>query len=95
MLQFFCKDVHAPNLNTNSRAVTIYQITSYSFNNAKHAKDLFALKEFSNIYTRLMNRATDVFCGCLNSLMAFNRVMSSIVIDFSTISLSKKFSFKI
>jgi O-acetylhomoserine (thiol)-lyase len=63
MLQFFCKGVHAPNLNTNSRAVPIYQTTSYSFNNAKHAKDLFTLKEFSNIYTRLINQATDVFCG--------------------------------
>lgn len=46
---------------TNSRAVPIYQTTSYAFNNADHAARLFALKEFGNIYTRLMNPTTDVF----------------------------------
>lgn len=46
---------------TNSRAVPIYQTTSYSFNDADHAARLFALKEFGNIYTRLMNPTTDVF----------------------------------
>lgn len=46
---------------TNSRAVPIYQTTAYSFNNAKHGADLFALNEFGNIYTRLMNPTTDVF----------------------------------
>ncbi len=46
---------------TNSRAVPIYQTTSYAFNNADHAANLFALKEFGNIYTRLMNPTTDVF----------------------------------
>lgn len=45
---------------TNSRAVPIYQTTSYVFNNAEHAANLFALKEFGNIYTRLMNPTTDV-----------------------------------
>ncbi|MDT8412349.1 MAG: O-acetylhomoserine aminocarboxypropyltransferase/cysteine synthase [Vicingaceae bacterium] len=46
---------------TNSRAVPIYQTTSYTFNNAEHAANLFALKEFGNIYTRIMNPTTDVF----------------------------------
>ncbi len=46
---------------TNSRAVPIYQTTSYAFNDAEHAANLFGLKEFGNIYTRLMNPTTDVF----------------------------------
>jgi O-acetylhomoserine (thiol)-lyase len=46
---------------TNSRAVPIYQTTSYSFNSAEHGANLFALKEFGNIYTRIMNPTNDVF----------------------------------
>jgi len=46
---------------TNSRAVPIYQTTSYVFNNAQHGANLFALKEFGNIYTRIMNPTNDVF----------------------------------
>ncbi|WP_162415395.1 O-acetylhomoserine aminocarboxypropyltransferase/cysteine synthase family protein [Cyclobacterium roseum] len=46
---------------TNSRAVPIYQTTSYVFNSAEHGANLFALKEFGNIYTRIMNPTTDVF----------------------------------
>src|SRR6476659_7740492 len=46
---------------TLSRAVPIYQTTSYGFKNAEHAANLFALKEFGNIYTRIMNPTTDVF----------------------------------
>jgi len=46
---------------TNSRALPIYQTSSYVFNNADHAANLFALKEFGNIYTRIMNPTTDVF----------------------------------
>jgi O-acetylhomoserine (thiol)-lyase len=46
---------------TNSRAVPIYQTTSYVFKNADHAANLFGLKEFGNIYTRIMNPTTDVF----------------------------------
>src|SRR5690606_20639634 len=46
---------------TNSRAVPIYQTTSYAFNDADHAAKLFALQEFGNIYTRLQNPTTDVF----------------------------------
>ncbi|WP_088548606.1 homocysteine synthase [Paenibacillus aquistagni] len=46
---------------TLSRAVPLYQTTSYAFRDADHAANLFALKEFGNIYTRLMNPTTDVF----------------------------------
>lgn len=46
---------------TNSRAVPIYQTTSYGFKNTEHAANLFGLKEFGNIYTRIMNPTTDVF----------------------------------
>jgi O-acetylhomoserine/O-acetylserine sulfhydrylase len=46
---------------TKSRAVPIYQTTSYVFDNADHAANLFGLKEFGNIYTRIMNPTTDVF----------------------------------
>lgn len=46
---------------TKSRAVPIYQTTSYVFNDTDHAANLFALKEFGNIYTRIMNPTTDVF----------------------------------
>jgi len=46
---------------TNSRAVPIYQTTSYGFNSSAHAAALFGLREFGNIYTRLMNPTTDVF----------------------------------
>lgn len=49
-----------PDASTNSRAVPIYQTTSYTFNDAQHAADLFALKEPGNIYTRIMNPTTDV-----------------------------------
>jgi len=45
---------------TGSRAVPIYQTTSYQFNSSEHAANLFGLKEFGNIYTRLMNPTTDV-----------------------------------
>ena len=46
---------------TMSRAVPIYQTTSYGFRDTEHAANLFALKEFGNIYTRIMNPTTDVF----------------------------------
>ena len=46
---------------TNSRAVPIYQTSSYLFNDSEHAANLFKLKEFGNIYTRIMNPTTDVF----------------------------------
>jgi O-acetylhomoserine/O-acetylserine sulfhydrylase len=47
--------------HTKSRAVPIYQTSSYLFNNSEHAANLFGLKEFGNIYTRIMNPTTDVF----------------------------------
>jgi O-acetylhomoserine (thiol)-lyase len=50
-----------PDLATNARAVPLYQTTSFNFNNAEHAASLFALKEFGNIYTRIMNPTTAVF----------------------------------
>src|SRR5687768_15135958 len=46
---------------TRSRAVPIYQTTSYTFKSSEHGANLFALKEFGNIYTRIMNPTTDVF----------------------------------
>jgi O-acetylhomoserine (thiol)-lyase len=46
---------------TNSRAVPIYQTSSYTFNDAQHGADLFGLRKLGNIYTRLMNPTTDVF----------------------------------
>ncbi len=49
-----------PDPVTNARAVPIYATTSYTFNDTDHAANLFALKEFGNIYTRLMNPTTDV-----------------------------------
>ena len=51
----------SPDPATNSRAVPIYQTSSYVFNDVDHGANLFGLKEFGNIYTRLMNPTTDVF----------------------------------
>lgn len=62
-LKFDTLQIHAGQQvdpTTNSRAVPIYQTTSYVFNDPEHAANLFALKEFGNIYTRLMNPTTDV-----------------------------------
>ena len=50
-----------PDPTTGSRAVPIYQTTSYVFKDADHAARLFGLQEFGNIYTRIMNPTTDVF----------------------------------
>ena len=52
---------HNPDRETLSRAVPLYQTSSYVFKNAAHAADLFDLKEFGNIYTRINNPTTDVF----------------------------------
>ena len=60
---FTTRQLHAgqtPDMATGSRAVPIYQTTSYQFQDTQHAADLFALKEFGNIYTRIMNPTTDV-----------------------------------
>ncbi|MEO6701697.1 MAG: bifunctional o-acetylhomoserine/o-acetylserine sulfhydrylase [Jatrophihabitantaceae bacterium] len=59
---FETRQIHAgqsPDSQTNARALPIYQTTSYTFNNAEHAANLFALKEFGNIYTRIMNPTQD------------------------------------
>jgi len=63
-LHFETLQVHAgqqPDPTTGSRAVPLFQTTSYVFKSAEHGANLFALKEFGNIYTRLMNPTTDVF----------------------------------
>jgi O-acetylhomoserine (thiol)-lyase len=52
---------HTPDRETSSRAVPLYQTSSYVFRSAAHAADLFDLKEFGNIYTRINNPTTDVF----------------------------------
>jgi O-acetylhomoserine (thiol)-lyase len=52
---------HTPDSATNARAVPVYQTTSYTFNNSEHGAKLFALKEFGNIYSRIMNPTNDVF----------------------------------
>ena len=61
---FSTRQLHAgqqPDPTTGSRAVPIYQTTSYTFRNTEHAANLFALKEPGNIYTRIMNPTNDVF----------------------------------
>ena len=63
-MRFETKQLHAgqeADPTTKSRAVPIYQTTSYVFDNTEHAENLFALKEPGNIYTRIMNPTTDVF----------------------------------
>ncbi|HMB92673.1 MAG TPA: O-acetylhomoserine aminocarboxypropyltransferase/cysteine synthase [Rhodothermales bacterium] len=52
---------HTPDAATHARAVPIYATTSFTFDDAEHGANLFALKEFGNIYTRIMNPTTDVF----------------------------------
>jgi O-acetylhomoserine (thiol)-lyase len=61
--RFETKQIHsgaAPDPVTNARATPIYQTTSYVFNNSDHAKNLFALAEFGNIYTRIQNPTQNV-----------------------------------
>jgi O-acetylhomoserine (thiol)-lyase len=61
---FTTRQLHAgqiPDPTTHSRAVPIYQTTSYQFDDTDHAARLFSLKEFGNIYTRIMNPTSDVF----------------------------------
>lgn len=63
-LHFDTLQLHAgqePDATTNARAVPIYQTTSFVFNDSAHGADLFALKAFGNIYTRIMNPTSDVF----------------------------------
>ncbi len=68
---FSTRQLHAgysPDPTTGSRAVPLYQTTSYQFKSTEHAANLFALKELGNIYTRLMNPTTDVLEQRLASL---------------------------
>lgn len=58
----------SPDSTTNSRAVPIYQTTSYVFDSSEHAANLFSLKEPGNIYTRIMNPTTDVLEQRINAL---------------------------
>jgi O-acetylhomoserine (thiol)-lyase len=70
-LGFNTRQLHAgqvPDPTTGSRAVPIYQTTSYQFRDTEHAANLFALKEAGNIYTRIMNPTTDVLEQRLASL---------------------------
>ena len=62
-----------PDSATNARAVPIYQTTSYVFDSTDHAANLFGLKEFGNIYTRIMNPTTDVFEKRIAALNAGER----------------------
>src|SRR5690606_11318713 len=62
--RFETLQVHAgqePDPATHSSALPIYQSTSFVFNSSEHGANLFGLKEFGNIYTRIMNPTTDVF----------------------------------
>ena len=52
---------HAPDSDTRARAVPLYQTTSYTFEDTAHAADLFGLRRFGNIYTRIMNPTNDAF----------------------------------
>src|SRR5213082_990892 len=52
---------HQPDAASHARAVPIYQTTSFTFENSEHAAALFALQQFGNIYSRIMNPTTDVF----------------------------------
>jgi O-acetylhomoserine (thiol)-lyase len=63
MTQFATKAIHAghsPDADTRSRAVPLYQTTSFTFEDTQHAADLFGLRKFGNIYTRIMNPTTEV-----------------------------------
>ena len=81
-----------PDPTTGARAVPIYQTTSFVFNNTEHAANLFALKEFGNIYTRLMNPTTDVVEKRLAALeggvggLATSSGMAAIFLSIHTIT---------
>ena len=82
---------HDVDSDTLSRAVPIYQTTSYVFKDTEHAGNLFALKEFGNIYTRLMNPTTDVLEKRLAALeggvggLAFSSGQSAIYVSIFNI----------
>ena len=78
-----------PDPTTHARAVPIYQSTSFTFDNAEHAADLFALKQFGNIYTRIMNPTTAVLeerVASLENGVAALAVSSGQAAQFLTVS---------
>ena len=83
-----------PDPTTGARVVPIYQTTSYLFKDTDHAADLFALKEFGNIYTRIMNPTTDVFEKRVAALeggagaLAFSSGMAAITASILNIAQS-------
>ena len=82
-----------PDPTTGSRAVPIYQTTSYVFKSTEHAANLFALKEFGNIYTRLMNPTTDVFekrmAAIEGGTMALATATGQAAISFALLAISQ------
>jgi O-acetylhomoserine (thiol)-lyase len=82
---------HTPDADTLSRAVPIYQSSSYVFRSTQHAADLFALREFGNIYTRMMNPTTDVLEKRLAAMeggvagLCFSSGMAAIMASILTI----------
>jgi len=83
---------HTPDLQTGARAVPIWQTTSYVFRDTAHAARLFALEEFGNIYTRIMNPTTDVLEQRVASLeggaagLAFSSGMAAIASTILTLA---------
>ena len=66
---------HEVDETTRSRAVPIYQTTSFTFKDSAHGADLFALKDFGNIYTRIMNPTNDVFEKRINTKTLLDRLL--------------------
>ncbi len=95
-LRFETLQLHAgqhPDSATNARAVPIYQTTSYVFNDPDHAASLFALKEFGNIYTRIMNPTNAVFeerIAALEGGIGALAVSSGQAAEFITVSTIAK-----
>lgn len=91
-LGFNTRSLHAgftPDPTTGSRAVPIYQTTSYVFKDSTHAASLFALQEFGNVYTRLMNPTTDVLeqrCASLENGVAGLATASGQAAQFLTLT---------
>src|SRR5919205_487943 len=94
-LGFNTRSLHAgydPDPTTHARAVPIYQTTSYTFDNADHGARLFALQEFGNIYTRIMNPTTAVLEARVASLengaagLGMSSGQAAQFITFSTIA---------
>jgi len=91
-LGFNTRSLHAgytPDPTTGARAVPIYQTTSYVFKDSSHAASLFALQEFGNVYTRIMNPTTDVLeqrCASLENGVAGLATASGQAAQFLTLT---------